>query len=101
MGTKIRLDDAMKRQDGKAAVFYGERLVKKYTNKNGEIEYTDVIVRLAKAYELDGQHQKAKEMFQRYKQLEEELAGINIRFENIDYLILNHLELEEQIGKYR
>ncbi len=26
------------------------------------------------------------------KQFEEELAGINIRFENIDYLILNHLE---------
>ncbi len=71
MGAKIRLNNAMKRKDGKSAVFYGERLVKKYTNRNGEIEYTDVVVRLAKAYELDGQHQKAQEMYDLYQKLRE------------------------------
>ncbi len=58
-GASIYLDSAMKAGDGGKAVIYGTKLLKAFSNRNGELEYAFVAVRAAWAYELNKQYQDA------------------------------------------
>ncbi len=66
LGASVRLDSAMKAGDGDTAVFYGERLVKKFTSDDGRIESSSAVHRLAMAYEINGQYQEALDLLNRH-----------------------------------